>query len=95
MGKFQNYRGNRTKMQRVGRLAGFRITWLVVGLALGTMMSLLYAPAKGKKTRHALTKNIEEGLNSGQETAELMINRLEKEVSELRKTIEKHVDKLT
>ena len=82
-------------MQRVGRLAGFRITWLVVGLALGTMMSLLYAPAKGKKTRHALTKNIEEGLNSGQETAELMINRLEKEVSELRKTIEKHVDKLT
>lgn len=95
MGKFQNYSGRKTRGQLIGRLFGLRITWLVVGLVAGTLMSLLYAPAKGKKTRHKLNRQLEESLNSGQETAELMLKRLEKEMGELRSTVEKHVAKVS
>ena len=68
--------------------------WLMVGLGVGAVMALLYAPASGKKTRRKLFRRMEEGLDSGQETIESVIDRLESEVEDLRETLEERIAKL-
>ena len=45
-------------------------------------------PSSGKKVRENLARSVGEGLNTGQDAVEPMMKRLEKEFSELRKTVE-------
>jgi gas vesicle protein len=52
------------------------------------VLALLFAPSSGKKIRDNLARSVGEGLNTGQEAMEPMLKRLEKEFSELRKSVE-------
>jgi gas vesicle protein len=70
------------------------VLWLTLGLGIGAIMALLYAPTAGKKTRRNLTKNFVEGLSSGQDALDPVIKRLEKEVGELRDTVEERIAKM-
>ena len=64
------------------------VLFLAGGLAMGAAAALLFAPASGKKTRHDLGKAVEEGLNNGRETVGPAVKQLEKELADLRKSIE-------
>lgn len=70
------------------------LVWFLVGLGTGTAVTLLYAPQTGKKTRRELSKNIESTLDDGQDAIEPVVKRLEKEISELRSTLEDQMSKL-
>ena len=70
------------------------VLWLTLGLGVGAVMALLYAPTAGKKTRQNLTKNLEESLSSGQDAVDPVIKRLEKEVGDLRQAFDESLAKL-
>lgn len=70
------------------------LIWFLVGLGAGTAAALLYAPQTGKKTRRELRKDIESTLDDGQDAIEPVVKRLEKEMGELRHTLEEQMSKL-
>jgi len=67
---------------------------LTIGLGIGAVLALLFAPASGKKIRDELAKTFEDGLQNGREAAEPMVKRLEKDFDELRKNVEERVNTL-
>jgi gas vesicle protein len=68
--------------------------FLMLGLGVGTILALLFAPADGAKTRHKLARSMGDGLQSGSESIEPMVKRLEEQLNELRKSVEERL-KLT
>ncbi len=64
---------------------------LMVGLGIGAVIALLFAPTSGKKVRDDLTKTVEQGLKEGREAVEPVVKRVEKEFGELQKNVEGHL----
>jgi gas vesicle protein len=67
------------------------LVFLAFGLGIGITLALLFAPTSGKKTRHELTRSVEEGLHTGRENVEPLVKRLEEEFAELRKNVEERL----
>lgn len=64
---------------------------LTLGAGIGATLALLFAPSSGKTVRHDLAKNFEEGLNTGRETVEPLVKRLEEKFAELRESVDVHL----
>jgi gas vesicle protein len=94
MSNSRTYYSREAESDAIRRITIMAVLWLALGLSVGAVMALLFAPAAGKKTRHSLTRNFEDGLNSGQDAIEPVVKRLEKEMGELRQTLEERVAKL-
>jgi gas vesicle protein len=88
------YYSREAETQAIRQITMMTVLWLAVGLAIGVVMALLFAPSTGQKTRNNLLKSFEEGLDSGQEAIEPVVKKLEKEVGELRQTVEERISKL-
>ena len=88
------YKSHRSDTATGLRMTLFSILWLAVGLALGAGIALLYAPSSGKRMRRKLTQSLEDGLDSGQDAIEPIVEKLEKEVGDLRHTLEERIAKL-
>jgi gas vesicle protein len=69
------------------------LTFLVIGLTIGAILALLFAPDEGKNTRKDLVKGVEDGLSTGRETLEPMIKHLEDQFNDLRKNVEDRLNK--
>ena len=67
------------------------LVFLTFGLGIGAALALLFAPSSGKIIRHDLTRSVEDGLQTGRETVEPMMKRVEKEFGELQKNVEEHL----
>ena len=65
---------------------------VLLGLGVGAAVALLLAPNSGEKTREDLTHSIEQGVNKGQDLAEPVLKRMEKELAELRQKVEEKVE---
>jgi gas vesicle protein len=81
-------------MKAMRRATVWAVVWLLAGLGIGIVTTLLYAPAAGKKTRRNLSKKVEKGFDNSQDAIEPVVKRLEKEVGELRETMEERIAKL-
>jgi hypothetical protein len=88
------YYSQEAEDQAMRKITLLTVLWLMLGLGVGAVMALLYAPRAGKKTRRSLTKNIEEGLSSGQDAFDPVVKRLEKEMGELRDSVEDRFAKM-
>ncbi len=62
--------------------------FMLLGLTIGTVIALLFAPQSGEKTRHLIGDAVEEGLESGRESTRGTLERLEHEFTVLRKQVE-------
>lgn len=69
------------------------MVFLVIGLTIGALLALLFAPDDGESTRKELAKGVEDGLNTGRETLEPMIKQLEDQFNDLRKNVEDRLSK--
>ena len=69
------------------------ITYLALGLGIGAILALLFAPNVGEKSRKLLADALEDGFRRGQEAILEAANQLEKEYPELRKRIESVVNR--
>ncbi len=67
---------------------------LTLGLGIGAVLALLFAPASGRKIRKELAKTVEDGLQNGREAVEPMVKHLEKNLDDLQKSVEERVNDL-
>jgi len=54
---------------------GSKVVWFMAGIAIGSTVALLYAPAKGRDTRRKLVKKTYEGREQLAESGREMIDR--------------------
>jgi gas vesicle protein len=88
------YYSREAEEKAVRQITMWAVLWVGLGLAVGTIMALLFAPTAGQKTRHNWSKNLEDGWSSSQDAFEPVVKRLEKEMGELRQTVEERIAKL-
>lgn len=73
--------------------ASIRLTLvcLALGLGVGAVLALLFAPTSGKKTRGEFAKTVEDGLQAGREAVEPMVKHLGKDIDALQKNVEERL----
>jgi gas vesicle protein len=86
------YYSRNTEMHAMRAMFRLTLLCLAVGLAIGAVLALLFAPATGKKIREGLAKTVEDGLQTGREAVEPMVKQLEKDFDALQKNVEKRVN---
>lgn len=64
------------------------VIFLLVGLGIGLILALLFAPQVGEKTRSLIVEALEEGFRGGQEAILEATGQLEEEVPGLRQRLE-------
>jgi gas vesicle protein len=57
---------------------------MAVGMSIGAVLALLFAPAAGSETRHDVAHTVEAGIKDGRESVEPLVKRLEHEIADLR-----------
>ena len=88
------YYSHNAETQAMHATIRLTLLFLTIGLGIGAILALLFAPASGKKIRDELAKTVEDGLESGREAVEPMVKRLEKDFDELHKRVEERVSDL-
>ena len=63
------------------------VLFLSLGLGIGAVLALLFAPGSGKEVREGLLGSLEESLDGSRE----VVNRLEKELRELRSRVDERL----
>jgi gas vesicle protein len=61
---------------------------MLLGLGVGGVLALLFAPAPGKQTRDELVHSLESGVNTGRERVEPAVSQIQKELGDLRRKVE-------
>jgi gas vesicle protein len=69
MRQFEAY-GEYEQSERSGGKAGTAITFLLVGLGVGALTALLFAPRSGRQTRETLRRKYDETVDSLSEQTE-------------------------
>ncbi len=85
------YYSHDAEMHALRVRAVLTLAFLTFGLGIGAILALLFAPSSGKTVRHDLARSVEEGLQTGRESVEPMVKRVEKEFDELKKDVEGHL----
>ncbi len=68
------------------------VVCLMVGLGIGSVMAMLFAPTEGKKLRKDLRHTVEESVHNGRDRIEPAVASLEKEIRSLRKIVEERLN---
>jgi hypothetical protein len=63
--------------------------FLALGLSIGTAIAMLFAPQSGDETRRQLSENVEKQMKDGRKVTETAIERLERNVDQLRERMER------
>ncbi len=71
--------------------AGAILLFMVLGLGIGAVLALLFAPKSGDKTRAELASTLEDSLDTGRDATTKAVSRLEKDFSDLRKRVEERL----
>lgn len=85
------YYSKDAEMHAVRRVAIRTVLFLAFGLGVGIVLALFFAPTSGKKLRENLIHTVEEGLNTGRETVEPVLKKIEGQMVDLRHTVEDRV----
>jgi gas vesicle protein len=67
--------------------------FLSLGLGIGAVLALLFAPRSGEEIRKDLASTLEDGLDSGVETSKKALSRVEKDLKDLREWVEDRLDR--
>ena len=54
---------------------GNKVVWFVAGIAIGSTIALLYAPASGEETRRRITKKTQQGREALADSGRDMLER--------------------
>ena len=76
-------------------MAAFTMLALMLGMGIGAMLALLFAPSSGKQVRQDLAQSLGDDLENGRDAVDPMMKRLEDKFAELVKKVEERVAELT
>ena len=86
------YYNREAEMQAMRETTIMAVVLTAVGLAIGAVFALLFAPAAGAKTREDIANTFEEGLKDGRSTVEPVIERLQHDIADLRTRLEDRIN---
>lgn len=84
MGNKRVYYSHEAEMQAKRSQMQATFLYLALGLGIGAVLALLFAPNTGKETREGLANTLEDRIDGSRD----MIYRMEKELKELRERLE-------
>ncbi len=70
------------------------LAMLAVGLGIGALVAMLFAPDEGEKTRRMLAEAVEEGYRRGRHATDDALGQLEKDIPNLRKRVDALLSKM-
>lgn len=73
---------------------GSKVSYFLVGLGIGTLLGILFAPKSGEETRQYLKDKAEEGRDYAQKKARELRERAEELGERARDTVERQKDQL-
>lgn len=76
-------------------MAIFAMFALALGIGIGAMLALLFAPSSGKQARHDLAQSIGNDWENSRNAVDPMVKRLEDKFAELIKKVEERIAELT
>ncbi len=82
------YYSRDAEMHAMRNRAVLTLAFLTFGLGIGAALAVLFSPISGKKARHELAESVGDGLNTGRESVESFMKRLEEQFNELRKSVD-------
>ena len=88
------YYSHDTETQAKREMAALTMLTLTLGLVIGALLALLFAPSSGKKARHALAQSMGEDWENGRDAVDPLVKRLEGKFSELLRNVEDRISHL-
>ncbi len=73
---------------------GSKVSYFLVGLGIGTLLGILFAPKSGEETRQYLKDKAEEGRDYAQKKARELRERAEELAERAKDTVERQKDQL-
>jgi gas vesicle protein len=67
------------------------LIFLMLGLGVGAIFALLFAPSSGQSSRRDLAQSVDEGLQSGRDAVQPIVKQVKKEFGDLQKTLREHL----
>jgi len=86
------YYSREAEMQANRERAAAVLIFMALGLGIGAVLALMFAPKSGEKLRRELASNLGESLEGGRDATNKAIHRLEKDFGELRKKVEERLE---
>jgi hypothetical protein len=87
-GKCKESSGSLTRMDQVNqRNWPGKFTTFAVGLGIGAVVGLLFAPASGKKTRNYITRTVKDGLGDAASTGKRWSRRAQETVDDVKANV--------
>jgi gas vesicle protein len=86
------YYSHDAEVQEMRNRSFFTLLFMTLGLAVGAVLALLFAPSSGKTARDEIAQNVEEGLKTGRENFEPTMKRLQEEFADFRKSVEERLN---
>jgi gas vesicle protein len=90
----RTYYSHDAEMRAMGEKTKLAVLTLALGLGIGAVLAILFAPSSGQKTRDELASSVEDTVNTGRDAVAPIVKRVGEEISELRKTVEERVTHL-
>ncbi len=87
------YYSREAEMQANREQLGTTLLFIAVGLGIGAILALLFAPVSGKDFRDDISHTIEDRLGR-REPPGLTLDKLEKEFADLRKKVESRLSEM-
>jgi gas vesicle protein len=75
--------------------AGSKVSFFVVGLGIGALLGILFAPKSGEETRDYLTSKADEGRDYAQRKARELRERAEEVLERSKDTVSKQKDAIS
>lgn len=88
MDQQRTYYSREAEMRAQRERAAAVLIFLAVGVVLGTLVALLFAPQSGKRTRRELAHSLEGNFGDSLEATAATVRRLEKDFADLRRKLE-------
>jgi gas vesicle protein len=85
------YYSHDAETQAKREMTAFTMLALTLGLGIGAMLALLFAPSSGKKARRDLARSMGEDWENGRDAVAPLVKRLEGNFGELLKKVEERV----
>ncbi len=82
------YYSHDAEMHAMRNRAVLTLAFVTFGLGIGAVLAVLFSPISGKKARHEFAESVGDGLNTGRESIEPLIKRLEEQFNDLRKSVD-------
>lgn len=88
MGTERTYYSREAEMRVAREQLALTLMCVLLGLGIGSMLALMFAPTTGERMRRELGHILENSVNSGREKVEPTIAQLEHEFNDLRHKVE-------